>query len=165
MQLMYLNLGCGSRFHEQWSNIDFKPNPPDVVGHNLLKGIPFKNQTFEVVYHSHLLEHLKKKQAKSFLHECFRVLVPKGTIRVVVPDLEQIVRCYLQKLEGVAEHSKFRPDYDWILVELFDQMVREQSGGEMKKLLTAEQIPNQEFILERIGLEAQRIVDSHKNTG
>ena len=66
MQLMYLNLGCGSRFHEQWNNIDFKSNPPDVVGHNLLKGIPFENQTFEVVYHSHLLEHLKKKQAEDF---------------------------------------------------------------------------------------------------
>ncbi len=97
------------------------------------------------------------------MYECFRILVPKGIIRVVVPDLEQIVRCYLHKLESVPKHNELTSDYDWILVELFDQMVREQSGGEMKKLLTAEQIPNQEFILERIGVEAQHIIDSREN--
>ncbi|ANV89537.1 class I SAM-dependent methyltransferase [Picosynechococcus sp. PCC 8807] len=158
----YINLGCGSRFHQQWKNLDFTALSPGVIGHNLTQGIPFENQSFDVVYHSHLLEHFKKQQAKDFLQECYRVLVPQGTIRVVVPDLEKIVRCYLQKLEVTLNYNESTPDYDWILIELFDQMVREQSGGEMGQLLTSENIPNKAFILERIGLEAQRIMDTPK---
>ncbi|WLT39518.1 methyltransferase domain-containing protein [Synechocystis sp. B12] len=160
--MKYLNLGCGSRFNQQWKNLDFKASPPHVIGHNLIQGIPFESQYFDVVYHSHLLEHFKKQQAKNFLQECYRVIIPQGTIRVVVPDLEKIVRCYLKKLEIVLNYNEFAPDYDWILIELFDQMMREKSGGEMGQLLISKNIPNQAFILERIGLEARRIMNAPK---
>lgn len=157
----YLNLGCGSRFHHEWKNVDFISNHPDVMSCNLTRGIPFKSSSVEVVYHSHLLEHLKKQQAKVFLSECYRVLIPNGIIRIAVPDLEQITRSYLQQLEiAIVDQTSSSPDYDWMLLELFDQMVREQSGGEMGKLLTSEDIPNQAFILQRVGVEAQRIIDA-----
>jgi len=158
--MKYLNLGCGSRFHKQWKNLDFYVNSSDVIGYNLIKGIPFENKFFDVVYHCHLLEHFKKYQAKGFLQECYRVLSIQGTIRVVVPDLEKITRCYIDKLEASLSDPSVAPDYEWILIELFDQMVREQSGGDMGKLLTSGNIPNQAFILKRIGLEAQRIIQS-----
>ena len=53
--------------------------------------------------------------------------------------------------------------YDWILVELFDQMIRMKSGGEMGKILdnlTDSHPSFQSYILERIGRndsEAKRI--------
>ncbi len=54
------------------------------------QGIPFPDRSFDVVYHSHVLEHLSKSEASKFLKECSRVLRPQGVLRVVVPDLEEI---------------------------------------------------------------------------
>ena len=73
-----LNLGCGTRFHRSWTNIDFSSSDKSVIAHNLLKGIQYNDNFFDVVYHSHVLEHFTKSDAKKFLLECFRVLKPNG---------------------------------------------------------------------------------------
>src|SRR6185437_7104009 len=69
-----LNLGCGGRFQPDWENLDFAPASAAVRAHDLQKGIPFPDGTFDVVYHSHVLEHFPKQFAPSFLRECHRVL-------------------------------------------------------------------------------------------
>src|ERR1700709_1713415 len=97
-ELPYLNLGCGSHFDRQWVNVDFSKTGEGVIAHNLLNGIPFNDNTFEVVYHSHVLEHFPKDRAEEFIRECYRVLKPAGIIRVAVPDLEQIVSNYSRLL-------------------------------------------------------------------
>jgi predicted SAM-dependent methyltransferase len=73
-----------------------------VLNHNLLKGIPFESQTFDVVYHSHFLEHLSMKDARFMVAECHRILKHGGMIRVVVPDLEYNAKLYLKCLEDLA---------------------------------------------------------------
>jgi len=88
---------------------------------NLAKGIPYPDRTFDVVYHSHLLEHIDREGAPGFLAECFRVLKPGGVIRIVVPDLEQLARTYVSALDGPDPASD--PRYDHSLDEMFDQMV------------------------------------------
>ena len=104
--LPYLNLGCGNHFHPDWINVDFHSNHDHVIAHNLGQGIPFEDETFEVVYHSHLLEHFPRRKAKAFIEECFRVLQPRGIIRVVVPDLEQIAHEYLKALGSAVNGSE-----------------------------------------------------------
>lgn len=148
-----LNLGCGASYHPSWVNVDFVSTGPGVVAHNLLSGIPFPDQTFDAVYHSHVLEHFSQKDAPGFISECRRVLKPGGILRVAVPDLEGIARCYLKKLEACnAGDAGAADDYDWILLELFDQMARRESGGEMKRYLLSGK--NKEFVSARIGGEA-----------
>lgn len=93
-KLNYLNVGCGGKFHKDWVNVDMTSNSKDVIVANLLKGIPFPDNSFDVVYHSQVLEHFPKEKARDFIKECFRVLKPDGIIRVVVPDLENIVNEY-----------------------------------------------------------------------
>jgi predicted SAM-dependent methyltransferase len=159
-KLPYLNLGCGGHFNKQWVNVDFEKKGDDVIGHNLLQGIPFEADMFEVVYHSHVLEHFQKSDGIKFIAECYRVLKPGGTIRVVVPDLEQIANNYLRLLnDGKQEpgNESIRNDYDWILIEMFDQTVRNQSGGEMIKYLSKQQLENEEFIYHRIGHEGKML--------
>jgi predicted SAM-dependent methyltransferase len=154
-----LNLGCGKSFHPDWVNVDFHSTEPGVISHNLNQGIPFEDNSFDVVYHSHLLEHFPKSHAPVFLKECYRVLRISGTIRVAVPDLEQIVRWYLklfeQSLNGNEEAQK---KYEWIMIELFDQMVRNCSGGEMLKYWSREYIPAEDFVIERVGSEAKNSI-------
>ena len=155
----YLNLGCGNRFDSAWTNIDFTPSGDSVIGHNLLCGIPFPAETFEVVYHSHLLEHFPRHQAPALLGECFRVLRQGGIIRVAVPDLERIARGYLEALASVATGDRVQHlNYEWMKLELYDQVVREQPGGEIGRYLSDPAIENRDFVLERLGVEAKRIM-------
>src|SRR5258708_4965760 len=162
----YLNLGCGTRFHSEWTNVDFVSSHPSILSHNLLNGIPFPDETFDVLYHSHLLEHLPKSAAPAFMQECYRVLRPEGVHRVAVPDLERIARVYLETLEKTVQRDEHWPDhYQWMTLEMLDQLVRENGGGEMRAYLLNAEIPNKEFVLARIGLEAQNLMDSYRSTG
>jgi SAM-dependent methyltransferase len=119
--LQRVHLGCGLKTPPDWVNIDSSLNArlskyplllralkavgivprtategwnPTVVGHDLRKPLPFQNDSASAVYTSHLLEHLYLSEAKRLLNECYRILAPGGVLRVVVPDLEAIVREY-----------------------------------------------------------------------
>jgi len=63
---------------------------------DLTKGIPHGDGTVDVVYSSHMLEHIARDQAEFVLRECHRVLKPGGTLRVVVPDLQLLARRYME---------------------------------------------------------------------
>ncbi len=157
-----LNLGCGATFHPDWINIDFIATNENVVSHDLRKGIPFDNEQIDVLYNSHILEHFQKNIAVFFLNECYRVLKPNGIIRIAVPDLERIAREYLRNLDRAIEkvpNAEF--DYDWILLEMYDQTVRNESGGEMAKFFSRTEIPNNDYIISRIGDEAKLLHNSY----
>jgi hypothetical protein len=86
-----------------------------------------------------------------------RVLRPGGVIRVVVPDLETLAREYLRLLDQLkGESNASTADYDWIMLEMYDQVVRDRSGGETSRFLAAPDMSNREFVLSRIGAEAER---------
>jgi predicted SAM-dependent methyltransferase len=157
----YVNLGCGSRYHPEWTNIDIVAHGSGVIAHDLSKGIPLRDHSADVVYHTAVLEHIRKADALRFMKECHRVLKPRGVIRVGVPDLECICRLYLEKLEAAAAGEPgAADDYDWMLLEMFDQMVRERSGGDMLEYLRKNPLPNEQFVYERIGHEGREIVES-----
>jgi predicted SAM-dependent methyltransferase len=119
-----LNLGCGSRFHPTWTNLDAISSNAAVRACDLNKGIPFPDNSFQVVYHSHVLEHFPKDKAFELMQECRRVLETGGVIRVAVPDLEQIVRMYLKALElSLQGDETWQHNYEWLMIQLYDQAV------------------------------------------
>jgi hypothetical protein len=128
----FLNLGCGSRYIDGWTNIDFISNAPSVKAYNLAKG-----------------------KGEFFVSECYRVLKKNGVIRIVVPDLEQIVRSYLSCLENVKYEntSLNKANHEWSIIELIDQMVRNQSGGAMLEYWSKAEILNDQFVTSRLGFE------------
>ena len=131
----FLNVGCGDKFHPSWTNIDMRSGSPHVQAHDLRNGIPFPQNTFDVIYHSQVLEHFQPSKASDFIRECFRALRPGGIIRTVVPDLENIAKEYLRLLQANIDtpNPLIEANYDWILLELYDQSVRNKSGGEMQR--------------------------------
>jgi predicted SAM-dependent methyltransferase len=152
-----LNIGCGSVFHQAWVNLDLTSASECVQACDIRKGFPFPTSTFEACYSSHLLEHFTLEEAKSFINECFRVLKPGGVCRVVVPDLEEIARTYLDMLEKAkAGDQRAIENYEWMLLELFDQVARTYSGGKIYEYLHKPKLTNKEFISSRIGLEAEK---------
>lgn len=165
-KLPYLNLGCGSHYNEDWVNVDFVSTGAGVIGHNLKNGIPFNDNSFEVVYHSHVLEHFTKHDGKKFLTECYRVLKPGGIIRVAIPDLQKIIEQYqniLSQLKQKPNDQYLKACYDWILLEMYDQTVRNKSGGSMAEYLQQPGLLNEDYILDRCGYEVKFIIDSYRN--
>ena len=155
-----LNLGCGHRLHPAWINVDYVATEAGVMAYDLMHGIPFSDESVDVVYHSHFLEHLSRAAAETFVHECFRVLRPQGLLRVVVPDLENVVRAYLAALEKVSDGSQaWSANYDWLLLEMLDQFVRETQGGEMQIWLVQAHLPNKEFVMQRCGTEVAALIE------
>jgi len=160
-----LNPGCGSHYHPAWINLDVRAGR-GVQAHDLYQPLPFKDNLFDAVYHSHLLEHLSKRYAPLFMQECYRVLKPGGIVRVAVPDLEAIAHNYLSYLDELQEiqdalqfdgftgdetQFDFEDEYDWATIELLDQMTRHRPGGEMFNYW--QRVPQRatEFIEYRIG--------------
>ncbi|HYG23660.1 MAG TPA: methyltransferase domain-containing protein [Verrucomicrobiae bacterium] len=129
--MMKLNVGCGDRFAKGWLNVDFHPVSKSVKRVNLLAGLPFSDNNFDVVYSSHVLEHFSRDAAEGLAREMHRVLKPNGIIRVVVPDLEQTCREYLRILEQATTSANARSQYEWIMLELLDQLTRVHPSGLM----------------------------------
>ena len=123
---MKLNLGCGSQVPKGWVNVDYAIGArfaklpffsslnkklnlfnvdwnKDIFIHDLTKKFPWKDNSIDVIYSSHTLEHLNKEKGRYFINECFRVLIANGIVRIVVPDLESIVTRYLNGEIGADE--------------------------------------------------------------
>jgi len=135
-----LHLGCGLTTPAGWINIDGSWNArlakhpvlrrvahslhlisadklsvpwnPAVFIHDVRNPLPFPADSTEVIYSSHLLEHLYFEEARELVRECFRVLAAGGVLRIVVPDLRAIIREYLgdgRIGEPSAESDALRP--------------------------------------------------------
>jgi SAM-dependent methyltransferase len=129
-----------------------------VIGCNLAEGIPLPNATYKIVYHSHLLEHFPKNRSGHLIGECHRVLSPGGIIRIAVPDLESITIAYLEALgRALCEEDGWKENYEWMMLELYDQAVRNKSGGEMAKYLLKDHVVNEEFVFNRCGVEVRNL--------
>ena len=162
--LAMLNLGCGSRTHWEWNNIDFSlyallahhrqlakflnavsilsdfryqnllKVDPDIIHWDIGKGLPFEDNVFDALYNSHFITHLDRDIAVDVTRECYRVLKHGGVVRVVVPDLLQIVCLYNDAIDGLKRgdleaNGKYKEAVD----ELFELMVRKISVGTGKQ--------------------------------
>ncbi|HWF93152.1 MAG TPA: methyltransferase domain-containing protein [Terriglobales bacterium] len=122
-RLLCVNIGCGTSVADGWYNIDNSPTiwlsrvplirqifqvpawPKNVHRYNVLKGLPFSDGTVDFIYSSHTFEHFTFDQSLALTQECFRALKPGGVLRIVVPDLNQLVRSYLADPAPMASHK------------------------------------------------------------
>jgi predicted SAM-dependent methyltransferase len=91
---MYLHLGCGAVNHEQFINIDGYPHPHVHYVQSIDKLPQFLNDTVDLIYASHCLEHFSYTQTKSVLNEWYRVLKKGAVLRLSVPDFDKLVEIY-----------------------------------------------------------------------
>ncbi|MBE2240723.1 MAG: methyltransferase domain-containing protein [Caldilineaceae bacterium] len=150
--MVLANIGCGTTFHPDWINLDLYSSSPNVRAYDVTRGMPFPDNSLDAVYLSHMLEHLEKTTARAVLSESFRVLCSGGVVRVVVPDLEGIVRAYLAALERAIDgNADDEANYNWMMLELYDQAVRTVGGGDMGRYLTDSNLRNRDFVRSRMG--------------
>jgi len=123
-----LHLGCCSTVVPGWENIDKSPTillarvpglrpalaaagiltrdqaravfPTGIRRVDVRRGLPYPDGSARYVYSSHMIEHLAPWQAAALLRECRRVLEPGGVIRLVTPDLAEVIASYHPEAGG-----------------------------------------------------------------
>jgi|SRR3989344_1002300 len=137
-KLKKLHLGCGTVAPLDWINIDSSWNawlakypflrrlikmtglvnknlldiswPKNILMHDLTKPLPFKDNSIDCIYSSHILEHLYLEQAKKLLKECGRVLKSRGIVRIIVPDLKAFSKDYLSNQKVIEDEWETNAD-------------------------------------------------------
>jgi len=92
-----VNIGGGSWYVRGWQNVDYYAPAPYVdVRLDLrdLPTLPYPDGSCEVIFCSHVLEHVPDVAVRHALAEMARLLTPDGTVRIVVPDLEAALAAY-----------------------------------------------------------------------
>jgi len=102
---MKLNLGCGRDYRNGWVNVDVRRNIFTDVVHDLdVLPYPFKDNTFDEVLLSHILEHIK--DPISTLKEIIRISKSRARIIVKVPHAHSYAQISdLQHKNSFSEHS------------------------------------------------------------
>lgn len=77
-----------------------------IVCRDVRAGLGLANDSADVVFSSHVIEHLYRSEALALLRDCRRVLKPGGICRIVTPDLAVMVQTYLGAgKNGSAGHA------------------------------------------------------------
>lgn len=153
-----LNLGCGHRTssHPHVLNVDwsifirsrtsflkgipelvlsgerlarYRAMPDNILAYDVARGIPAGDASVDMVYHSHMLEHIPRDRVGDFLREVRRVLKPGGVHRIVVPDLELLVRRYVEHLHACEADPSNAGKHDELVADFLEQCVRDVPAG------------------------------------
>ncbi len=81
-----LDIGCGINTREGYLGIDKDENcNPDIICDFGKNTLPMFGSTVDTIYTSHFLEHLTQDLYVDTMNEFYRVLVPNGTVEIIVP--------------------------------------------------------------------------------
>lgn len=131
-----LNLGCRWDQKEKWINLDVsKEVKPDIVT-DLNEGIPFKDNTFDEILASHVIEHLR--DFISIMEEIWRVGKPDCIVTIKVPYYnstsafrvghnlffhERSMNCFLGKTRDKHSYVRFRCERVWFEPTKFGKLI------------------------------------------
>ena len=82
----YLEIGCGSSRLPEFETLDIVGGPNMDYVYDAAKPLPFKDNTFDLIYASHVLEHIPWYKTEEVLREWVRILKPGGQLEVWAPD-------------------------------------------------------------------------------
>lgn len=92
--LVNLHLGCGSVNHPKFINIDGLPDSHIHYVRAINNLSIFKNESVDLIYACHCLEHFSHREVPNVLTEWFRVLKSGGVCRISVPNFDLLLKVY-----------------------------------------------------------------------
>lgn len=90
-----LHIGCGDIDAPGFINLDARPQPHvHIVTTNLFRLTMIPDNVVDLIYMSHVLEHVSHRDITSTLREMHRILKRGGVLRISVPDFDHILTIY-----------------------------------------------------------------------
>lgn len=111
----YIQYGCGFSAPENWKNFDasltlrferfpiigklYTKNerrfPKNIEYGDIVNGLPLSENSCQGVYCSHILEHLSLEDFRLALKNTYKILKSDAYFRLVLPDLEYLIKQYI----------------------------------------------------------------------
>ncbi len=91
---MKLHLGCGKRYIPGFVHVDVVEFSHIDIVHSVDRLPMINDDSCDVVYSCHVLEHFHRKIITEVLKEWLRILKPGGILRISVPDMEALLKVY-----------------------------------------------------------------------
>lgn len=113
-----LEIGPGGQGIKGFETLDITPGKFVNYVLDCSKALPFKDGTFDIIYASHVLEHVPWYLVEQTLDEWVRILKPSGHLEIWVPDGLKICKAFVDaeangdnyiELDG---WYKFNPEKD-----------------------------------------------------
>ncbi len=99
-KIRFLEIGPGNSRIENFETLNVVKNEvSDFVG-DATNHLPFHDNSFDLVYASHILEHVPWYQVQKILEEWKRVIKPGGYLEIWVPDGLKIAKAFVAAEEG-----------------------------------------------------------------
>jgi SAM-dependent methyltransferase len=89
-----IHLGCGDIASPEFINVDARPAPHVHYVRDVCDLSIFPDNHADLVYASHLLEHVRHNALRKTLWEWRRILKPDGVLRLSVPDFDVLLDIY-----------------------------------------------------------------------
>jgi predicted SAM-dependent methyltransferase len=129
---VFIHLGCGDIASPEFINVDARPGPHvhyicDVTDLSI-----FPDGYADLVYASHVLEHVRHNGLKKTLWEWRRILKPGGILRLSVPDFDKILHIYQSSARRI------------------DSILGPLMGGQDHKYNVHYSVFNQEYLTDRL---------------
>jgi predicted SAM-dependent methyltransferase/glycosyltransferase involved in cell wall biosynthesis len=98
---VYLHLGGGDIQHPKFINIDARPAAPINYVREIDDLSIFSDESVDLIYASHCLEHFSHQKVHQVLSEWYRVLKKGSILRLSVPDFDVIVKIYQDNSKNI----------------------------------------------------------------
>ena len=93
---MKLHVGCGDVILPGWVNLDLENLPGIDIQDDIRELRKIQDGTCEIIYASHVLEHVGRDEFEDVLKVWNKKLKIGGILRLAVPDFEKAVQWYLK---------------------------------------------------------------------
>lgn len=90
-----LHVGCGDNKLAGWENRDKELD--------IRRPLPFASESVSHILCEHCLEHISHREVWNFLEECRRVLIPKGVMRIAIPDFTKLQREMTEEYQNAVK--------------------------------------------------------------
>lgn len=123
-----LEIGPGTRRIEGFETLNIEGGKDVDYVLDATRRLPFRDNSFELIYASHVLEHVPWYQTDNVLREWIRILVPGGQIEIWVPDAFLICRTLVEvelggdgeiERDGWYRFNEEKDPYKWTSGRIF----------------------------------------------
>lgn len=99
--MIYIHLGCGPINAKEFINVDIKPY--SHIHHiSTVENLSiFPDEYADLIYASHVLEHISHIKLLHVLKEWHRVLKKGGILRISVPDIDKLINVYFSEAKNI----------------------------------------------------------------